>query len=295
MFNEIVCVNCLDFIPTLDDLSLDAVVSDPPYGSQMGYNGDESLPVAEDLLYAYLRVVAPKLKRGGHVVLFWTMRNLDVLIDAVRSCGYMYRRTLSMYLPRGSARPYLGWLPRTQAIVVAQKYLPKQPSEFHEDMAGYLYNAMVKSDHTRTSLAKALNCDSRLIMKWTRKGDPAWCLPTPRFYKPLKDILSLDDTFDVLLDREPSGGVAGRDDLVYKHDTYIVDNVKEEMLHVSQKPLHVIEHIIQCVVPPGGVVFDGFAGSGTTAVAAKKLGREFICCEISPEFCEIANKRLSLN
>lgn len=291
--NKIVCANCLDFIPTLQDESLDAVVSDPPYGENMGYEGDASITDAETLLYLYLKAIEPKMKKSAHVVIFWTMRNLDILIDAVRACGFTYRRTLSMYIPKGSARPYLGWLPRTQAIVVAQKYLPKQPSEFHCEMSQYLNDAMLKSGHTRGSLAKALNCDNRLIMKWTRVGDPAWCLPTPRFYKPLKDILALDDTYDILLTREPSTAASARPDLLYQHDCYVVNDTNAEMLHPSQKPLSVLKHIVQCVVPEGGLVFDGFAGSGTTAIAAIETGRNYICCEVDEEFCRKTSSRIS--
>jgi DNA modification methylase len=41
------------------------------------------------------------------------------------------------------------------------------------------------------------------------------------------------------------------------------------------------------------VVLDPFAGAGTTLVAAKKLGRHFLGFEISPEYCEIARKRIA--
>ena len=43
-----------------------------------------------------------------------------------------------------------------------------------------------------------------------------------------------------------------------------------------------------------GSVFDPFLGSGTTAVAAKKLGRHFLGFEISPEYCKIAEERIAL-
>lgn len=290
--NQIICGNCLDVINSLPDESIDAVVSDSPFGEKMGYDGDNSINEAEELLYSYLRALEPKLHKNSYVVLFWTMRNLDILIDAVRATGFTYRRTLSMYIPKGGARPMLGWLPRTQAIVVAQKYLPKQPTEFHTELAQYLYEEMTKSGHTRGSLAKLLNCDTRLIMKWTRQADPAWCLPTPRFYKPLKQILHLDDRYDILLTRESTNHANSRKDLIYKHDTYIVDNTNEEMLHPSQKPLEVVKHIVQCVTPVGGLVFDGFGGSLTTAVAAKELNRNYLVVEINPEYVEIGKKRL---
>ena len=270
ILNKIINGDCVNLISDIPDTAIDGVLIDPPYGENMGYEGDSDLRQAEDLLSLFLQCVEPKVKWNGHLAIFWTMRNLDVCIDTLRSSGFLYRRTLAMYLPKGNARPYLGWLPRTQAIIVGQKYLPKQPREFHGDMAQYISKALVASGMTKSEVAKKLGCNSRLVMKWTRVDDPAWCLPTPRFYRPLKELLKLDDKFDILLDRKPLNIANNRNDFEYKHDTYIVDDKKYEMLHPSQKPLSVIEHIVSCIAPVNGVIFDGFAGSGTTAVACKK-------------------------
>jgi site-specific DNA-methyltransferase (adenine-specific) len=42
----------------------------------------------------------------------------------------------------------------------------------------------------------------------------------------------------------------------------------------------------------GDLVFDPFCGSGTTAVAAKELGRFFVGAELEEEFCELAEQRI---
>ncbi len=42
----------------------------------------------------------------------------------------------------------------------------------------------------------------------------------------------------------------------------------------------------------GGLVFDPFAGSGTTGVAAKELDRSFVGAELEGEFCELAARRI---
>jgi len=62
--------------------------------------------------------------------------------------------------------------------------------------------------------------------------------------------------------------------------------------HSTQKPISLMMHIIKTATDENKIILDPFMGSGTTAVACKKLNRRFIGFEISPEYCEIANKRL---
>ena len=45
--------------------------------------------------------------------------------------------------------------------------------------------------------------------------------------------------------------------------------------------------------PKDGICYDPFMGSGTTALVAKKLGRNFIGSEINPDYVKIAEKRIS--
>ena len=60
--------------------------------------------------------------------------------------------------------------------------------------------------------------------------------------------------------------------------------------HQTEKPVELIAQIIAANV--GETVLDPFLGSGTTAVAAKQLGRKFIGIEISEKYCKIARDRL---
>ena len=69
----------------------------------------------------------------------------------------------------------------------------------------------------------------------------------------------------------------------------------EHKIHEAQKPLKLIEFLIELTTKESQVVLDPFAGSGTTAVAAQRLGRHFICFEIAPEFHRGALQRLSSN
>ncbi len=63
--------------------------------------------------------------------------------------------------------------------------------------------------------------------------------------------------------------------------------------HPTQKPLGVIRWAIEHIPPPASLILDPFMGSGTTGVAAVKLGRKFIGIEIEPKYFDIACKRIS--
>jgi site-specific DNA-methyltransferase (adenine-specific) len=69
-------------------------------------------------------------------------------------------------------------------------------------------------------------------------------------------------------------------------------SMAENTDHPTQKPEKLIAKLILASSDPGGIVFDPFAGSGTSAVVAKKLGRRFLCIEREGVYCALAQKRL---
>jgi DNA modification methylase len=66
----------------------------------------------------------------------------------------------------------------------------------------------------------------------------------------------------------------------------------EYRYHPHQKPEALIEILLRTSMQEGEVVFDPFIGSGTTAVAALKLGRHFYGCDINPEYVRLTNERI---
>lgn len=81
-------------------------------------------------------------------------------------------------------------------------------------------------------------------------------------------------------------------------DRYPISVIKipsETGLHPTQKPVALMEYLIKTYTNKGDIVFDGFAGSFTTAVACDNLKRDWICCDIDKEYCEIGKKRINDN
>ena len=68
-------------------------------------------------------------------------------------------------------------------------------------------------------------------------------------------------------------------------------------VHCTVKPLPLMLKLVEMMVPPspGNIVLDPFAGSGTTLLAAKRLGIPYLGMEINPVYAAIARKRLGID
>lgn len=73
---------------------------------------------------------------------------------------------------------------------------------------------------------------------------------------------------------------------VFRHIT-----MTNRKVHITQKPLALMLELVK-VCPPGGVIYDPFADSGTTGVAALQSGYQFVGCESVPVYFDVAKQRL---
>jgi DNA modification methylase len=71
------------------------------------------------------------------------------------------------------------------------------------------------------------------------------------------------------------------------------DRFKEKVGYEGQKPIEYVERVIKISSGPGDLVADFFLGSGTTCVAANRLGRNYLGCDINPRAIELTEKRLT--
>lgn len=77
----------------------------------------------------------------------------------------------------------------------------------------------------------------------------------------------------------------------YVQGTNVSDKAK--FSHPTIKPLNIIQNLVFNSTSGGGIVFDPFAGSGTTLVAAKNLNRHYLGFEIDPKWHKVAIDRLN--
>lgn len=72
----------------------------------------------------------------------------------------------------------------------------------------------------------------------------------------------------------------------------VVNNDNPDKIHSSQKPISLVEYFIKTYSNEGGIVLDSCSGSGTTAIAALKNNRQFICIEKDPQIWQRSVERL---
>jgi len=89
-------------------------------------------------------------------------------------------------------------------------------------------------------------------------------------------------------DNRPSGSFSQR----LKADRDVKDTLRRNV-HPTVKPTDLMRYLCRLVTPPGGIVLDPFAGSGSTGKAARLEGLVFVGIELMPEHIEIARARIA--
>ncbi len=237
--------DALEVLRQLSAASVDACITDPPYGED---NAPWDTPRSREWYRAWLAEVVRVVVPNGPIVTFAPRRKLDLVMSALREV-------------RGdaSACPIqrLVWVHR-QGFRVAAGYL--RP-EHEEIVASGLLAAESEEVRRFRPNAPTARPDYRIVRTASGFGPDAH-VPHPA--------------------RRMAGSVI---ELPRRK------RASERTGHPTQKPERLMRYLVALAVPPGGAVLDPFAGSGTTLVAARDMGRRAIGIERAPATCRIVDRR----
>jgi len=91
---------------------------------------------------------------------------------------------------------------------------------------------------------------------------------------------------------QPHSGLEKSYEMANKRSVWTVNTKPYAGAHFAVFPQELIEPCIMAGAPVGGVVLDPFMGSGTTAQVAQHLNRQYLGCELNPEYKPLQDKRL---
>jgi DNA modification methylase len=290
---------------------VDVVYVDPPFASQAAYVHEARLDGPADgrvvraaayddrwggSLGGYLDMLAPRLEALAHLLaptgtvwvhVDWRASYLvRVLLDEIlgrdafvneivwrrapnlgrQAASHQFGRTLDTIVVYGRARG-----PHAARLVPPTRLEPIEPSAVRTDSEGRPFTTAPRGDYTDESIARLekegrvhRTASGRVYVKYflVRDGHGQWC-------------------------RERRVDCLWTDVPPLRHA-----RTSERTGFPTQKPRALLDRVIACASPEGGLVVDLFAGSGTTGESAHALGRRFVLGDASPLAVATARARL---
>ena len=281
---KLFCGDCLEILPTLDDNSIDCVITDPPYfidgmGADWNKNDLEksskkakvigSLPVGMkfdpqqgkklyDFTLKYGKEIYRVLKPGGFFLVCNQPRLTHRSTCAIEDVGFEIRDIIS-------------WVRNGQGKAFSQDHFVKRMKISEEEKVEILNSLggrktpQLRGCHEDIILAQKPK-DGTFVENWIK-----WGVGLVDFSYKIDDLMAAN----VMNVPKPSG------------------KERKESDHLTMKPITLMEHLVNLFTKEDDTVLDCFMGSGTTGVACKNSNRNFIGIELDENYYKIAKERIS--
>jgi len=308
---DLIHADCLDAMREMPEASIDAVVTDPPYGwSFMGRGWDHGVPGVEFWREA-LRVTKP----GGHIVAFGGPRTFHRLTCAIEDAGWEVRDCLSWLYGSG--------FPKSLDV---SKSLDKAAGAERDVLGTHTGSGMTRANAVQGAQqrlttewpiysATPVTDAARQWNGWGTALKPAW-EPIILARKPLVGTVASNvlahGTGAINVDgcrigtestrgRWPANVALDEEAAVMLGEPsrffYVAKASRRERgagnTHPTVKPQALMRMLVRLVTPPGGTILDPFAGSGTTGIAAHLEGFDATLVEKQAEYIAIIEGRFS--
>jgi DNA modification methylase len=312
--------DCLEVMRELEPESVDAVVTDPPYGIGFQHERWDSAAIREaaaraghdhlspnEAFEAWCRLWATEcrrvLKPGAFLAAFGSPRTYHRLACGVEDAGLEVRDTLMWLYSEGmsKSRHYPGGRsttlkPAYEPIVLARRELDGTTEETLAQHGTGALNAeacKVEGRHpANLVLGHDRGCEEECCSpscpvagadacaEQGRRLAPSRFLYTPKASRAERDA-GCESLPPRVLDLFPNAQKEGKKPATARNP------------HPTVKPLALMRWLVRLLCPPGGLVLDPTVGSGTTGAAALMEGRRFIGIELDPAYMEIAAVRIA--
>jgi site-specific DNA-methyltransferase (adenine-specific) len=291
--------DCLERMKEIPDGSVDMILTDPPYGTvnNMQLDGWEGNKTKWDTVIDHSKMLGECnriLRTNGSLVLFCQDPYTGKLMtDTHGNLPFSYRLT---------------WLKDHFANALLSK---KAPVNYTEDICVFFKKYDTLNQHPLRDYVKSIvdhiGKSKKLIFE--EMGHQGVChffrydtdqfgictektyaelielynIDTIEGFKSYQDLMTIDRTFKRTFNL-PENKKYKSNVLQYKKDY--------QGLHPTQKPVALLENLIETYTNQGETVLDFTMGSGTTGVAAKNLNRSFIGIELDEKYFQIAKDRI---
>ena len=245
--------DCIELFPKIPDASIDAIITDPPYGITK-CDWDKVVPF-DSLWKHYNRV----LKRNGVIVIFGTEPFTSELVCSNKK---MFREKLTWqkHRPSNMGNAKRMHLKYSEDIIVFS-------------FGRNIYNPQMQP-RTSNRVRQAQKGTSK---QWRTNGNTSREVCFATQYAPRSwDSFNADWKYPSNILPFPA----------------VVSNSREKVNHPTQKPVSLLMYLIKTYTQEDALILDTFMGSGTTGVACINTGRRFIGMELDDNYFAIAQNRI---
>ncbi len=286
--NKIICGDCLDVLPNIPNKTIPLIIADPPYFKTINEEWDYKWRTEQDYLEwceKWIAEVSRIAKTNCSFWLFGYVKILSKILPIIEKYDFVFRQQIVVdkgmrSISGRKTSTYKMFPTTTESIFFFVKN--NQPN-----IKKFLKQKQKEYNYTAKQINEMLGVKSNGGGLWSLyTGDNILAqIPTKEMWEKLENIFGFKmDYSEVNFTFNPQMGFTDVwDD---------IDFYEENREHSTQKPIKLIERLVKASSNEGDIILDPFLGSGTTAVAARKLNRNFIGIEIDEKYCKIAEKRL---
>ncbi|MDP3048487.1 MAG: site-specific DNA-methyltransferase [Thermodesulfovibrionales bacterium] len=286
--DKIIFGDCIEELPKMKKESIDLVIADPPYWKVISEKWDYQWRTEKDYIewsLKWLKKISRVLRYGGTFYLFGYFRTLALLVPYFEDMGLKLRQQIlvdkGMRSVSGRATKKYKLFPNTTESIL---FIVKDNKKM---IKPFLLEKQSKIGLSAKEINEAMGVKSNGGGMWSIYTGENVCeqFPTKELWHKLQRILKFDLEYDKV--SQTFNPQMGLTDIWRDIDFY-----KESRVHSTQKPLKLIERLIKASSNECDIVLDPFGGSGSTALAAINLGRNFILIEQDASYYDEIIKRV---
>ena len=297
--------DCLELMKNIPDGSVDLVLTDPPYGTMKGaaLDGWKNQTTEWDTAIDPVKIfeqISRVLRQNGKAVLFsqepYTSR---LITSAIPSLPFAYRAMWYKNVHANALLSKSAMVSRYEDICIFTKphdaECTNELRDYFKKVLDFIGAKSCKEINARLGHRKAEHC---FYVTGKGKGSTQFSLCTKHTYNEIVSVFGIDNMDGFLTYSELArlnekytatfnlwqGGKSKSNVLEYKKDN--------DGYHPTQKPVALLEDLIQTYSNDGNTVLDFTMGSGSSGVACLNTNRNFIGIELDEGYFNIAKKRI---